>query len=941
MNFDQCQQYVIEPTFDVNDLTEIVEWIEPFLALCQQRCDWDMQAQTDNANHLKRHIGNNSIYVYKSELINNLKLIYARLTNQLSGDFPPLCATEQSKILIPLAGEMAGCTEGFYNRSISTVRHFTQPQSLPSLLMRVREKFIDQLARKLSSNVHMHTQIFTLANTLGFGTPVINTGDTLLAGNVAFNEKVTNMLLNRIDSQFRPFFIIKKLVSQIKTELLCHGYEGKKIEDTSNPLTYGYKAGHYDHFIIYLQSILDQEINYNYLILDDKNQVVDLDWFAVKSLMWSTLVARGYFHHPMKWIDDLLMDDVPSDNESMLLFPEIHDLIQFLICFSDLGPQKLTRIISDFIKQYLQKNPTNKSSMIRTILGAIALHDEPGIDALFYFMKDNYLSDMKAFIFYSAPDTLLIRNPKMSKLFLMLVDYLQLEEQKNIFRQCSLALAMALYRGHEDANSLLYEINKTSVENQFSILIAMQLNDNNVLMLAMLRRENYRALRTIMRILFSIHHHLGAECSFTFLAQVNIYGKNAMVLAVEQFVNINNDGSAFEVMPALDVPMVNLELNLNNNEQGNVFEAQNIEHPHTEEKSKPIIILDDLLTLIDSFSPERQAFLFKQQDFLNKNNLLMSVLKQPVLCLRLLGLLARFDRDDITTILQQTDVDNYNLIMLAIVDAPECFLSLLNLLKPQEEPIQTYRILSELSISPDIYENAIMLAASTRPQYLVPLLQCIDLLTADKKNALFQPEDIYGNNFLMSILQLEDKMLRHRVCKAFFHVIRTLTIYDIATLFVHSNDEDETALSIASEHYPTAIPELKQFILGRIVDNIIATALTCSNSAFHYARDNQLNALKIELLHLVNGDKPALLKDKFRQFSMMAVNASSSSLTFFHARSNASRDALFLALDYFGESICSTLTGGYINSAALLADLASQSEEEDMHVSKLRRIEKW
>lgn len=137
LNIGLAQQIVVEPTFDITQSTLEPNWQALLLDMFRTTCDRDPLTVSENAAYLTRHIGIDSTFTYKNELIHNLKVIYARLTNQLSRYFPLITEVERAKIITPIADEITGCTPGLYNLAIGAVRNFTLPQTIAALLMRV------------------------------------------------------------------------------------------------------------------------------------------------------------------------------------------------------------------------------------------------------------------------------------------------------------------------------------------------------------------------------------------------------------------------------------------------------------------------------------------------------------------------------------------------------------------------------------------------------------------------------------------------------------------------------------------------------------------------------------------------------------------------------------------------------------------------------------
>ena len=360
-----CFELVNESTFNVNKLTTDPNWQQQFLNMCHTCCDWTETTALENSNHLTRHIGSTSTYTHKQALITNLKIIYTILAHPTQHAFLPFSNTDQAKILAPLVSGLSECTEGFFNRSISTVRNFMVPKTLGVLMMRIRSTLVDEVARSISSDIHVHTHVFNRANHLGYGVLPINPSDTQRAQDSRLNGHLETQLQAHFESKFRPFFMINALTDHIKKILVFSGYTGKAK----------YTANDYNLFIEYLNTVLNAPIDYQYLVQNDANEVIDLDWFAIKKNLWSTLIEQGHIKHAPTMVNQLLdplhvADDVLSSHLNTA-FPDALDLIQLFQCFPELSSHAQEKILTLFITHHAGSCRQKHVTLIAPMLSAI------------------------------------------------------------------------------------------------------------------------------------------------------------------------------------------------------------------------------------------------------------------------------------------------------------------------------------------------------------------------------------------------------------------------------------------------------------------------------------------------------------------------------------------------------------------------------------------
>ena len=553
-------------------------------------------------------------------MIHNLKVIYARLTNQLSSEFPLITEVERAKIITPIADEITGCTPGLYNRAIGAVRNFTLPQTIAALLMRVRSALVDDIARGISSNVLINTRVVTIANVLGFGVPLIN-GNDPFQGDRDLNDLIMNKLLHRISIQFRPFTMIGKIVEQLQLAIALHGYTGKRdvpvsYTDLSQPIpAYGYDKGQYEQFLSYLQLILGEGINSGLLILDSNDQVIELDWHAIKLLVWSRLVQDHYFTHPIEWIQAFDPDETTFNAEMLqILFAKPEDFIQYLRCFSELSIEKIRDLTQCYIDEFLRTNPTLTNLFMLELLMSMSEHAEPILNLLFDVLKEQYWAILKEVLLNRSmtKQKILEKFPLFIRALVKIVTFLSIAEQHAVFLQCHFALSTAIRTNSPMVLSLIDKLSILQPE-QLAQLFTIIRRGDSLLMLLMESSPNIQVLKRVLGLL--------ATCKQTdiekILLQVNADDYNVLMLAISDAPELAMELLTFmqaTLSPQAIYQIMHQKSNGDNRQTALIMAA--IEQPS---------LLMPLFHLIDAVDKKHHAALLQQANVHDSNILIMTL----------------------------------------------------------------------------------------------------------------------------------------------------------------------------------------------------------------------------------------------------------------------------------------------------------------------------
>ena len=123
MSRDDSNQLKLDESFDVNralayappfkiDFSKVktppTDWLSQLETMC---CDYNSTLKKPFA----KHTGKDATYTLKKELIDQLQVIYYRLSGDLDVQLGKLSDNQRTSILLKLTEEIQACTAGFHN----------------------------------------------------------------------------------------------------------------------------------------------------------------------------------------------------------------------------------------------------------------------------------------------------------------------------------------------------------------------------------------------------------------------------------------------------------------------------------------------------------------------------------------------------------------------------------------------------------------------------------------------------------------------------------------------------------------------------------------------------------------------------------------------------------------------------------------------------------
>jgi len=227
---------------------------------------------------LKKHIGEQATYTYKSELTDYLAIIHSKFMN---GDIPK---DEQVAIKEKLKEGAEVCVMGSMDRVQDIIRGFIEPTTVPELLASYRLETVNK-ARASVSEIHRYQEFYDVANQNGMALPLAGVKG-ILERELLRSEKV----LERIRSAFSVDYIPAKIVENLlQSSFAKLGYAGRKQE--------GYKYNVYSKIFDFFKNCIDNEsLSYSEVfLLGNNGEIIDINWIEVISQLIVYFNRCNYF----------------------------------------------------------------------------------------------------------------------------------------------------------------------------------------------------------------------------------------------------------------------------------------------------------------------------------------------------------------------------------------------------------------------------------------------------------------------------------------------------------------------------------------------------------------------------------------------------------------------------------------------------------------------
>src|SRR3989338_1601332 len=315
MSRDDSNQLKLDESFDVNralayappfkiDFSKVktppTDWLSQLETMC---CDYNSTLKKPFA----KHTGKDATYTLKKELIDQLQVIYYRLSGDLDVQLGKLSDNQRTSILLKLTEEIQACTAGFHNRVNAIVTSFEGVASLAQLLTQVRQSLVEKTAARLTNEVHATNRVTVIASTAGFGVKPTLLGD-IHPGRLT-DEEIQKALQETFESEYVPFNLPILLCDQLRGILASVGYHGRHADsyDINDSKTIAMviehcltdstentaaleksKAGYTKYFVID-EYVYDKEKD------EYQTYIRDVNWPKIQKLFLAALGREKYF----------------------------------------------------------------------------------------------------------------------------------------------------------------------------------------------------------------------------------------------------------------------------------------------------------------------------------------------------------------------------------------------------------------------------------------------------------------------------------------------------------------------------------------------------------------------------------------------------------------------------------------------------------------------
>ena len=280
----------------------------------------------DPNNTIVKDLNNRPNSPLNSELLENLKLIYARwkgLLNSFYGDEGP-SDNIQAYFKLRLVDEgFAHCRRGLTERAVEVATHIRPAKNLEQLLFQFRQGIAKDIASELSEddhNTHTFNYILAKANELGYGISALDTLEELDYLEDCISEQDIE---DRFDKHFQFYQWIDPLMQHLANAM--PGYQGGQTDLTQDldKRDYGYDKSL--RFVNLLGEYLDddkwkharqEDIQGGCELLEQVCDCIgaevnyDINWAVVRDKLYNQLIDKGYIDISVHNNDNLDNNDL-------------------------------------------------------------------------------------------------------------------------------------------------------------------------------------------------------------------------------------------------------------------------------------------------------------------------------------------------------------------------------------------------------------------------------------------------------------------------------------------------------------------------------------------------------------------------------------------------------------------------------------------------------
>ena len=583
---------------------------------------WSTHLSIDKSRlgeQLNIHIGPESTYSKREELIQGLKEIYLCLVNQSK---KILSEEEKQMLLLTISASTDACSPGFHNRIMDAQQFIQLPCSLEQFMLQIRTEIVDKAARRFSSDVHDHNKIFLCARSI-FGVNVANDSDPYIHNNPSLNIEEVHLYL---DEQFKRHYQPLQLTSQIEQKLvkIFHqqfGYAGFQEA--------GYDEALYQQTLSYLNQIFR---NPNLSITDyfviDGIKTQDINWTKIRLSIVEYMIQKHIIRCSEfeKFIlTKYILGEKNLDPNFLLL---INNEIEF-ICFIKLFLIAHPGVCKQYFLNYLSS--LSPSKVIHICSNLIQFSEQP--DIVLGILKQVNTT------FPFAP--FMLQNEHEFEGFLLI----GIEANRQL-------------------TALLSLLNFLSPQQLRTVLRQRDILQNNILTITADKPETY-----FQELIAYIQPRIEPDLMFELLCHSDINNKNALILAYES--QTKNHKTILSLIETLDKAKKRKIFSKTTSNGFNCLDAA-INHGNEEFKS--------LLKFIHEYQPELLPTLVRHVNF-NGLNFLAQVIKfhheeLPVL----LPYLIEFDAEYLFEIMQQNNTEGKHALLLCAKYCPQFISDILQLL---------------------------------------------------------------------------------------------------------------------------------------------------------------------------------------------------------------------------------------------------------------------
>ncbi len=276
-----CYQLLPKKQISVPDAIPST-WLNELIDLCAKN--------SADKKWFAKHIGLNSTYTHKGEILTALKQFYLILTEQ--HNVLNLSTNQRSVLINKLTDDVSQCTPGFHIRLEDILKDVHAPRTIDEMLMSFRIALVERLARTNCKKMEIHTYngYFTVAHALNYGVHPIVEKDPFTY-TLQIKERISKPLQEFFNKLYQPLDILWEIKKTLQEKF---HYRGALNDDI------GYQVVDYEQGVELLQSIFNTtDANYANIFITkptkDADIISDINWDYILNALWQKL-SSNYFN---------------------------------------------------------------------------------------------------------------------------------------------------------------------------------------------------------------------------------------------------------------------------------------------------------------------------------------------------------------------------------------------------------------------------------------------------------------------------------------------------------------------------------------------------------------------------------------------------------------------------------------------------------------------